>query len=47
MKKLKALVISAPGNVRCHVDLLINKPTIEICYSGGSIKEIIRNGDLT
>jgi hypothetical protein len=46
-EKIKGTCHLAPGNIRCHVDLLINKPTIEICYFDGSWKEIIRNGDLT
>jgi leucyl aminopeptidase (aminopeptidase T) len=45
-EKIKGTCHLAPGNIRCHVDLLINKPTISICYSDGSMKEIIRNGDL-
>jgi hypothetical protein len=46
-EKIKGTCHLAPGNIRCHVDLLINKPTLAICYSDGSMKEIIRNGDLT
>jgi hypothetical protein len=44
-EKTKGTCHLAPGNIRCHVDLLINKPTIEICYLDGSMKEIIRNGN--
>jgi leucyl aminopeptidase (aminopeptidase T) len=36
----------APGNVRCHVDMLVNKPTITGYLKDGSVKEIMRNGDL-
>jgi leucyl aminopeptidase (aminopeptidase T) len=46
-EKIKGTCHLAPGNVRCHVDLLIDKPTITVCNVDGSVKEIIRNGDLT
>jgi leucyl aminopeptidase (aminopeptidase T) len=36
----------APGNVRCHVDMLVDKPTITICYIDGTTKEIMRNGNI-
>lgn len=45
-EKIKGTCHLAPGNVRCHVDMLIDKPTITVCYIDGSTKEIIRNGDL-
>ena len=45
-EKIKGTCHLAPGNVRCHVDLLISSPTIAICNFDGSMKEITRNGDL-
>jgi len=45
-EKIRGTCHVAPGNVRCHVDLLIDKPTITVCYFDGSTKKIIRVGDL-
>jgi leucyl aminopeptidase (aminopeptidase T) len=46
-EKIRGTCHLAPGNIRCHVDLLVNKPTITVYHFDGSINEIIRNGDLT
>jgi len=46
-EKIRGTCHLAPGNVRCHVDMLIDKPTITIYYYDGTTKEIIRDGDLT
>ena len=45
-EKIRGTCHLAPGNVRCHVDMLVDKPTITVCYINGTTKEIIRNGDL-
>jgi aminopeptidase len=45
-EKIRGTCHLAPGNVRCHVDMLINRPTITVCYISGATREIIRNGDL-
>lgn len=45
-EKIRGTCHLAPGNVRCHVDMLIGNPTITVRYSDGATKEIIRNGDL-
>ena len=45
-EKIRGTCHLAPGNVRCHVDMLIDKPTITVCYINGKTKEIIRNGRL-
>jgi leucyl aminopeptidase (aminopeptidase T) len=45
-EKIKGTCHLAPGNVRCHVDMLINKPTITLRYSDGVTKEIIKKGNL-
>ena len=45
-EKIRGTSHLAPGNVRCHVDMLINRPTIAVCYNNGATREIIRNGDL-
>ena len=45
-EKIRGTCHLAPGNVRCHVDMLIDKPTITVRYINGTTKEIIRNGDL-
>ena len=46
-EKIKGTCHLAPGNVRCHVDMLIDKPTITVYYVNGTTKEIIRNGDFS
>jgi aminopeptidase len=45
-EKIRGTCHLAPGNIRCHVDMLIDKPTITVCYADGTIMEIIRNDDL-
>jgi leucyl aminopeptidase (aminopeptidase T) len=45
-EKLRGTCHLAPGNVRCHVDMLVNRPTITICYIYGTTREIMRNGVL-
>jgi leucyl aminopeptidase (aminopeptidase T) len=45
-EKLRGTCHLAPGNVRCHVDMLVDKPTITVCYIDGTTKEIMRNGSL-
>jgi aminopeptidase len=45
-EKIRGTCHLAPGNIRCHVDMLVDKPTIMVCYIDGTMKEIIRNGDL-
>jgi aminopeptidase len=44
-EKLRGTCHLAPGNVRCHVDMLIDKPTITVDYLKETI-EIMRNGSL-
>jgi len=45
-EKIRGTCHLAPGNVRCHVDMLVAKPTI-IGYSrDGSVREIMENGVL-
>ena len=44
-EKLRGTCHLAPGNVRCHVDMLIDKPTITATYLNGS-DEIMKNGVL-
>jgi hypothetical protein len=46
-EKIKGTCHLAPGNVRCHVDMLIDKPTITVSHINGTIKKIIRKGNLT
>jgi hypothetical protein len=46
-EKIRGTCHIAPGNVRCHVDLLIDKPTITVCCYDGSTEVIIKDGDLT
>ena len=45
-EKIRGTCHIAPGNVRCHVDMLVDKPTITVYYVDGSKKEIMRNGSL-
>jgi hypothetical protein len=45
-EKLRGTCHLAPGNIRCHVDMLIDKPTITVTYVDGTTKEIMRNGTL-
>jgi hypothetical protein len=46
-EKIRGTCHLAPGNVRCHVDLLIDKPTIMVYCRDGTTKEIIRKGNVT
>ena len=43
-EKLRGTCHLAPGNVRCHVDMLVDKPTITVAYGDGTTKEMMRNG---
>jgi Leucyl aminopeptidase (aminopeptidase T) len=45
-EKIRGTCHLAPGNVRCHVDMLVNKPTITGYTRDGSAKEIMHNGVL-
>lgn len=45
-EKLRGTCHIAPGNIRCHVDMLIDKPTITAIYQDGASKEIMKNGVL-
>jgi hypothetical protein len=45
-EKLRGTCHLAPANIRCHVDMLVDKPTIRITYMDGTAKEIMRNGIL-
>jgi aminopeptidase len=43
-EKLKGTCHLAPGNVRCHVDLLVDKPTIVVSYTDGTKAELMKDG---
>ena len=45
-EKIRGTCHLAPGNVRCHVDMLVNKPTITGYCKDGEVKEIMKNGIL-
>lgn len=45
-EKISGTCHLAPGNIRCHVDMLVAKPSITGQYSDGAIKEIMLNGVL-
>lgn len=45
-EKLRGTCHVAPGNVRCHVDMLVDKPTIIATYHYGMSKEIMKDGVL-
>lgn len=45
-EKIKGTCHIAPGNVRCHVDMLVREPTIVGYSSDGVVKEIMRKGIL-
>jgi len=45
-EKLRGTCHLAPGNVRCHVDMLIDKPTVTVFFRDGTTKEIMKNGTL-
>lgn len=46
-EKIKGTCHLAPGNIRCHIDMLINEPTITVSYKNGTTKQIIAKGQLT
>lgn len=43
-EKLRGTCHLAPGNVRCHVDLLIDKPTIVVIHADGTEAELMKEG---
>jgi hypothetical protein len=43
-EKIRGTCHLAPGNVRCHVDMLVSEPTITVAYMDGTTREIMRNG---
>ena len=45
-EKIRGTCHLAPGNVRCHVDMLVNKPTITCYYNDGSSRTIMKKGNL-
>jgi leucyl aminopeptidase (aminopeptidase T) len=45
-EKIRGTCHLAPGNIRCHVDMLVNKPTIIGYYQDGVTKELMRKGVL-
>jgi aminopeptidase len=45
-EKIRGTCHLAPGNIRCHVDMLVNKPSIIGYYRDGAVKEIMKNGVL-
>jgi leucyl aminopeptidase (aminopeptidase T) len=45
-EKLRGTCHIAPGNIRCHVDMLIDKPTITAAYHDGTSKEIMKSGTI-
>lgn len=45
-EKIRGTCHLAPGNVRCHVDMLVSQPTITAYYSDGGVREIMRKGVL-
>jgi len=45
-EKIRGTCHLAPGNIRCHVDMLVDKPTIIGTCINGATKEIMRNGIL-
>ena len=45
-EKLRGTCHLAPGNIRCHVDLLVDRPTITVSYSDGKTTEMMKNGIL-
>jgi len=46
-EKVRGTCHLAPGNVRCHVDMLISKPTITAFFEDGTVQAIMRKGELT
>lgn len=45
-EKLQGTCHIAPGNIRCHVDMLVDKPTIIGHCVEGAARDIMRNGNL-
>ena len=45
-EKIRGTCHLAPGNIRCHVDLLIDSPSIACYYRDGSKKEIMIDGKI-
>jgi hypothetical protein len=45
-EKIRGTCHLAPGNIRCHVDMLVSKPTITGFYRDGAVKEIMQKGIL-
>jgi aminopeptidase len=45
-EKLRGTCHLAPGNVRCHVDLLVDKPTIVVSYTDGTKAELMKEGGI-
>ncbi len=45
-EKIRGTCHLAPGNVRCHVDMLVAKPTIIGYCRDGGVREIMKNGVL-
>lgn len=45
-EKIRGTCHLAPGNIRCHVDMLVSKPTIIAYYEDGATKELMRKGVL-
>ncbi|UCG45855.1 MAG: hypothetical protein JSV58_03560 [Candidatus Bathyarchaeota archaeon] len=45
-EKLRGTCHIAPGNIRYHADMLVNKPTIKATHLNGMTQEIVTNGML-
>lgn len=45
-EKIRGTCHLAPGNIRCHVDMLVSNPTITGYLHDGTVKEIMKNGVL-
>ena len=45
-EKVRGTCHLAPANIRCHVDMLIDKPTIIVGFNKGRMKEIMKKGIL-
>jgi aminopeptidase len=43
-EKKKGTCHLASGNIRCHVDMLIDEPTVTVSYNDGTTKELLRKG---
>jgi hypothetical protein len=46
-EKIRGTCHLAPGNIRCHVDMLVSRPTIIGYYRDGTEKAIMKKGVLT